>query len=196
MNKNIPWYYSTVAIVLAFIFFWPLGIVLLILRNSSNKQSVFLGSTDKKKYIIAGVVIILIGISMFSSKSFFMGFFMIIGGIALIVYAEKLKRKALRNRQYIDLIVNQGQTSLDSIANMCNINYDLVVKELKSLTSLGVLKNAVIDENYRTITIQNQPAQALPAKLGGGGSRRDRQFCRNSKSSYGRSYVCLSGMWS
>ena len=167
MNKNLPWYYSTVAIVLAFLFFWPLGIVLLILRNSSNKQSVFLGSTDKKKYIIAGVILILIGISLFSSKSFFMGFFMIIGGIALIVYAEKLKRKALRNRQYIDLIVNQGQTSLDSIANMCNINYDLVVKELRSLTSLGVLKNAVIDENYRTITVQNQPAQALPQNWAG-----------------------------
>lgn len=167
MNNNTPWYYSTWAIVLAFLFFWPLGIVLLILRNSSSKQSIFLGSTNKKKYIIAGIILIVLGLIYISSDNTFMGLFMIIGGIALIVYAEQLKKKAVRNRQYMDLIINQGQTSLDNIANMCNINYELVVKELRTLISLGVLKNAVIDENYRTITVQKQPVQAPQQNLQG-----------------------------
>lgn len=157
-NNSQSWYCSWWAIIIAFIIFWPIGIVLLILRNGKNKQSVFLGSTSKKKYIIAGVVLILFGLSYFSNNAF-MGFFMIVGGIALIVYAEKLKKRGERNRRYIDLIVNQGDTSLDKISNVCNIQYNTVVTELRQLIKIGVLKNAVIDENYRTIMIQRAPVQ-------------------------------------
>lgn len=157
-NNSQSWYCSWWAIIIAFIAFWPIGIVLLILRNSKNKQSVFLGSTSKKKYIIAGVLLILFGLSYFSNNAF-MGLFMIVGGIALIVYAEKLKKRGERNRKYIDLIVNQDETSLDKIANVCNIQYNTVVTELKQLIKINVLKNAVIDENYRTIIIQRAPVQ-------------------------------------
>lgn len=162
MNTNSrPWYYSTWIIVLAFIFFWPLGVFLLIMRSAGNKQSLFLGSTDRKKYIIGGACLILIGIMWMSSGSAGRGFFMIVGGIVVIAYSDKSRKKAVRNRQYIDIIVNQGQTSLDNIANMCNINYDVVLKELRTLITLGVLKNAVIDEAARTITIQ-QAAPQIP----------------------------------
>lgn len=157
-NNNQPWYCSWWAIIVAFLFFWPVGIVLLILRNNQNKQSIFLGSTNKKLYIIAGIVLIFLGICSFSSSKM-MGFFMIVGGIALIVYAEKLTKKAQRNRQYIELIVNQGETSLDKIASICNIQYDKVLKELTQLVNVHVLKNAVIDTTYRTITIQKMPVQ-------------------------------------
>lgn len=170
-TNSRPWYYSTWIIVLAFLFFWPLGVVLLILRSAGSKQSVFLGSTDKKKYIIGGACLILLGMMWISSGSTGMGLFMIVGGIVVIAYADKSKRRAIRNRQYIDLIVNQGQTSLDNIANMCNINYDLVVKELRTLITLGVLKNAVLDEMTRTITIQRVapqiPQQNLQQTLSG-----------------------------
>ncbi len=170
-TNSRPWYYSTWIIVLAFLFFWPLGVVLLILRSAGSKQSVFLGSTDKKKYIIGGACLILLGMMWISSGSTGMGLFMIVGGIVVIAYADKSKRRAIRNRQYIDIIVNQGQTSLDNIANMCNINYDLVVKELRTLITLGVLKNAVLDEMTRTITIQRVapqiPQQNLQQTLSG-----------------------------
>lgn len=158
-TNSRPWYYSTWIIILAFLFFWPLGVVLLVLRSAGSKQSVFLGSTDKKKYIIGGACLIILGMVWMSSGSTGMGLFMIVGGIVVIAYADKSKRRAIRNRQYIDLIVNQGQTSLDNIANMCNIRYDLLVKELRSLVTLGVLHNAVIDEMARTITIQRVAPQ-------------------------------------
>lgn len=158
-NNSQPWYCSWWAIIIAFIIFWPVGIVLLILRNSGSKQSVFLGTTSKKKYIIAGIILIFLGLIYFSNGNSVMGFFMIIGGIALIVYAEKLTKRAQRNRQYIDLIVNQNETSLDKIANICNIQYDKVLQELKQLVNMNVLKNAVIDENYRTITVCSVPIQ-------------------------------------
>ena len=70
MNNNVtPWYYSWPVIIIAFIVFWPVGLALLILRNTGNKHSVFLGSTDKRKYIIAGVVLIVLAIVSFSTVS-------------------------------------------------------------------------------------------------------------------------------
>lgn len=161
-NNNQAWYYSWWAILIAFVLFWPVGIGLLIMKNKNDKQSIFLGTTDKKKYIIIGAVLIIMGISSFSN-SFIMGLFMVAGGIALIVYAEQLKKRAERNRQYIELVVNRGETSMDKIANTCNIQYDVVVKELRTLVNRSVLKNAVIDEGYRTITVRRESAQQANA---------------------------------
>lgn len=163
MNNNVtPWYYSWPVIIIAFIVFWPVGLALLILRNTGNKHSVFLGSTDKRKYIIAGVVLIVLAIVSFSNHSGTMGVLYLAGGIALIAYANVLVRKSQRNRMYIDLIVNNNETSLDKIASMCNVQYDTVVKELKSLITFNVLKNASIDEMNRTITINRVQPQPQP----------------------------------
>lgn len=163
MNNNVtPWYYSWPVIIIAFIVFWPVGLALLILRNTGRKQSVFLGSTDKKKYVIAGVVLIVLAIGSFSSSNGTMGVIYLAGGIALIAYANVLVRKAQRNRQYIDLIVNNNETSLDKIASVCNVQYDTAVKELKNLITFNVLKNATIDEVNRTITIVKNEPQPQP----------------------------------
>ena len=102
MNNNVtPWYYSWPVIIIAFIVFWPVGLALLICRNTGNKHSVFLGSTDKRKYIIAGVVLIVFAIVSFSNHSGTMGVLYLAGGIALIAYANVLVRKSQRNRMYI-----------------------------------------------------------------------------------------------
>lgn len=166
MNNNQvqPWYYSWVTIIIALLFFWPIGIALIIMRSTSSKSSVFMGSTNKTKYYIGGGILILLGMSLFSSSKF-MGFFMIVGGIALIYYAGKLTKRAERNRKYIEYIVNQDETSLDKIANMCNIQYDTVVKEISQLIKLGVLKNATIDESYRTISIVKAAAPTASRAL-------------------------------
>lgn len=82
-----------------------------------------------------------------------MALFMIIGGAAMIYYANTLAKKASRNKSYIDLLVNQGETSIDKVANMLNVKYDVALKELKTMKSLGILKGAVIDEQSRSVSI-------------------------------------------
>lgn len=156
-NNQQPWYYSWGAIIFAFIIFWPAGIALVILKNSNNKnkQSVFMGTTDKKKYVGAGVILAIIGLCSIGDSTL-MGLFFLAGGIALILYAEKLKKKAMRNRQYIELIVNRDETSLDKIASICNIKYDIMVKELQFLIDRNVLKGAIIDQGSRIITIRKE----------------------------------------
>lgn len=173
MKQQQPWYYSWPVIIIAFILFWPVGIALLVMKSRSSKQSVFVGSSDKKFYIIIGVVLVLMGIGTMG-KSPVTGLFMIIGGIALIVYAGQMAKRAKRNKQYIDMIVNQQITSLDKIASVNNISYENVLKEVKQLISLGVLKGAQIDEMRHTIMVaQPERPQMAPPQYQQGYAQND-----------------------
>ena len=157
-NNQNKWYLSGWFIVLMFIVFWPAGIALLIMRNAGNKNALFIGSTDKKKYIIAGIALIVLGLAMITESTIY-GILMIAGGGALLYYSKTLTDKAARNRRYIDLIVNQKEGSIDNIAAVCNIPYDTAVKELKYLQTVGVLSNISIDEVNRTISlVQPEPS--------------------------------------
>ena len=164
-NNNQPFYLKTWVIVLAFLFFWPLGIGLVFLRMNASKKDAFLGSTNKNKYVIGGVVLGIIGIACISDDKAGMGVFMIIGGIFLIIYANKLAKRSERNHKYVDLIVNKGMTSIDQIAGVCNVKYDVCLKELNGLIKIGVFKNAVIDENYRSITLNANPEPTATESL-------------------------------
>lgn len=158
-NNKEPWYYSWITIVIAFIIFWPVGIALVILKSQQKtKNSVFAGGTNKNIYLVAGVLLILWGLSRIG-HSVFWGLFMIVGGGLLIFYAEKLAKRAVRNKKYIDLVVNQGETSIDKIASVCNVQYAIAVKELNQLLTLGVFKNTTIDEVQHRIIV-NKPQLA------------------------------------
>lgn len=152
-RNNLPWYYSWPAIVIAFICFWPVGIALVILRNSANKKTMFESSSNGKIYVIIGVILILAGLGSISD-SFLLAVFFVAGGIALINYSKKIKKRALRYKQYIELIVNRDETSLDKIAGICNLQYEALVKELQLMIDKNVLDGAIIDPVSRTITIR------------------------------------------
>lgn len=151
-NTSYPWYLSWPAIIIVFIFFWPAAIVLIYLRTQSSKGGAFAAASNKNVYMILGAILIVLGL-MRIRGSIPMALFMIIGGAAMIYYANTLAKKASRNKSYIDLLVNQGETSIDKVANMLNVKYDVALKELKTMKSLGILKGAVIDEQSRSVSI-------------------------------------------
>lgn len=152
-NSSYPWYLSWPAIIVAFIFFWPAALVLIYLRTKNSKSDIFAAASNKKVYIVLGVLLILMGLGNIASSAL-MGIFMIVGGAAVIYYANTLAKKATRNKTYIDLIVNQGETSIDKIASMLNVKYDVALKELQTMKTLGVLKNAQINANTHTVTVE------------------------------------------
>ncbi len=165
-GQGRPWYFSTWFIIVMFFVCWPIAIGLLIFRNknisASGKKTLFVGTTDRKKYIIVGVIMLLIGLSKIGDN-FFWGAMFIAGGIALFVYSTKLAKRSERNKKYIELIVNQGETSLDNIAGICNTTFETVVKELKILQKVGVLDNVVIDEVARTVVLNRNIPEQQPA---------------------------------
>lgn len=153
MNQtSYPWYLTWPVIILAFIFFWPAAIVLIYLRTKSSKGGMFAAASNKKIYIVLGVILILLGLTRFDN-SVFVALFMIIGGGAMIYYANTLAKKASRNKSYIDMIVNQGETSIDKMASTLNVKYDVALKELQTMQSLGVLKGATIDAQTHSISV-------------------------------------------
>lgn len=151
-NGSYPWYLTWPVIVIVFLFFWPAAIVLIYLRTQNSKQGAFAAASNKKMYMILGVILILFGLMQFGNSTF-MALFMIAGGAAMIYYANTLAKRASRNKSYIDLLVNQGETSIDKVANMLNVKYDVALKELKTMKSLGILKGAVINEQTRSVSI-------------------------------------------
>ena len=153
-NSSYPWYLSWPAIIVVFIFFWPAAIVLIYLRTQSTKGGAFAAASNKKIYMILGGVLIVFGLLRFKN-SVPMALFLIVGGAAMIYYANTLAKKASRNKSYIDLLVNQGETSIDKVANMLNVRYDIALKEIKTMKSLGILKGANIDEQTRSVSITN-----------------------------------------
>ncbi len=151
-NRSYPWYLTWPVIIIVFIFFWPAALVLIYLRTQSSKKDAFTAASNKKIYIILGAILVFLGLMEFKS-SIPVALFMIVGGGTMIYYANTLAKKAARNKNYIDLLVNQGETNIDKIANMLNVRYDVALKELKTMKSLGILKGAVIDEQTRSVSI-------------------------------------------
>lgn len=151
-NESYPWYLTWPVIIIVFILFWPAAIVLVYLRTQSGKKGAFDAASDKKIYILLGAILMILGLMQFK-RSIPVALFMIIGGVAMAYYANTIAKKAARNKSYMDLLVNQGETNIDKIANMLNVKYDIALKELKTMKSLGLLKGAVIDEQTRSVSI-------------------------------------------
>ena len=159
-----PWYLSTAVIVLAFLFFWPLGIALIIIRakgSSMDRQAVFKGASNQKLYVIGGAVLAIIGlVNLFtprSSKGW--AVFMIIGGAFLIYYSTRIAKTAARNRDYINMIVNQDIDDVTIIADACNVPVEKAEKEIQQLISIGVLRNTTLDTASHIVTMTRQPIQ-------------------------------------
>ena len=152
-----PWYLSTIVIILAFLIFWPAGIVLILLRakgSSMDKQAVFKGASNQKIYILGGAILIILGIAnLFSGDSkWIWGLFMIIGGGVLIYYSTTIANTAARNRDYIDMIINQDIDDVNAIAAACGVTVATAEKEISQLIAIGVLKNTTLDTNSHIVT--------------------------------------------
>lgn len=172
MNNEQPIYLNTWVIVLAFIFFWPLGVALLIMRANSNKKNMFDGSTTSKICYVVGGILVLAGLGSFGD-SFFRGLFWTAGGIAVIYYGTQNKKKVERYKKYIDLIANQGVRSLDTISNTLNITYSVTKSDIETLIAKGTFKGARIDELTRSIELNAIPTMqtndGMPGADGLGG---------------------------
>ena len=157
-GNNTPWYYSWVAIGIGLCGpWWPIGIALLILRLNHTKATAAFGKNQKIIfYVVAGFLFFmaLMSFSLGGFSNFLWGILFAVGGGAVIYYTQKTVKQSERFRQYINLIVNQGIDSIDTIAAMSDIDSDVVVADLNKMVSQGILKNAVVDQMLRTVTLQ------------------------------------------
>ncbi len=159
MNNKTSGLYSWPVIILLLLFFWPVGLFLLIKKFSMDKTAAISSGNGLK---IGGIVLIVIGVLGFigclsdpdgAGGAIVALLFFIGGGVALTMKANKLKAEAESIKQYLAIIVNGHVRQLDAIAATTGKTYDVVRKEVKNMIDKGYLKNAYIDEGAREVVL-------------------------------------------
>lgn len=169
-NGKISGLYSWPVIILAFFFFWPVGLFLLIKRVSIDKKTAI--SVGKLVGIIGGFSygIAILGIIAcisdgFTSDDITMILFFGIAGFVLRRVAKKIKAEAENVKQYLAIIVNGNVRQLDNIAATTGKSYDVVKADIQKMIKKGYLKNAYINENTREVVLPTSAPTAPAANL-------------------------------
>ena len=157
-NNNLSGLYSWPVIILALIFFWPLGLFLIIKRASLDKKTAMGSGKLIKGLGIASCCMAALGFLVsitdgFDGTDVGMIIFFAAAGAALLYLANKIKKEADSVKQYLNIIVNGGERQLDAIAAATGKQYDVVKKEVQKMLDKGFLKNAYINENTREVVL-------------------------------------------
>ena len=157
-NNNLCGLYSWPVIILALIFFWPLGLFLIIKRASLDKKTALGAGKLIKGLGIASCCMAALGFLVnitdgFDGTDVGMIIFFAAAGAALLYLANKIKKDADSVKQYLNIIVNGGERQLDAIAAATGKQYDVVKKDVQKMIDKGFLKNAYINENTREVVL-------------------------------------------
>ena len=112
MNRPVSW----PVIGIAFVLFWPIGLLLLLKRFATDRSAIF--SCQSKLRTISIVLFVIGGVLIVSIVGAPFGIWFIIGGFLVRRSARNNGVQCQRYTWYIDLVVNQGQTSIGHIASV------------------------------------------------------------------------------
>lgn len=166
-NNNLSGLYSWPVIILALIFFWPVGLFLIFKRASLDKRTAMSSGGKGLKGLGIGLIafgaigfIGLVGSSDGNAAGGIVAaLFFVAGGIALIMKSKKMIKEAEGVKQYLNIIVNGGERKIDSIAAATGKPYNVVKNDIQQMINKEFLKNAYINENTREVVL----AMATPA---------------------------------
>jgi hypothetical protein len=172
---NSSYRISWAVIILALIFFWPLGLFL-IYRKFSKERIVELQNSKVLK--VLGWFFIIMAVGLLCSNAGYnnevsegavtttnreptsqdindtMNFMIVFfggGGLLMLYASRRMKLKVRRIQKYIVLVDGKNITSIDDIASAIPIKYSNAIEELQSLISKGYFPEAYIDHESRKI---------------------------------------------
>jgi len=164
-GNSIAWIW----VILALIVFWPAGLVLLFKKLEQDRSA-----TMKS----GGLVAVLSFFLMFLGFIFLMlllsdgaGYLIPTllfggGGFWLFRVSRKMKATGKRYRSYIELIINQGHTSIEYMAQMMGVTYQVAEADLQKMIEKGFFQRAYIDRTRKMIVLQtaaqSQSGQVMP----------------------------------
>lgn len=151
INNKQPWYTSVIFIVITFIFFWPLGFVMLYLRWYKNDGKykainnlllactiflIFMGLLGTIIYITSHLYEdILFAVLIFLVPGFICGFFWL-----------KRKNKIKGYSRYLEYIHTRKNLKIDALCNKLNVDYDTATNVLADMINKGMIKG-YLDED-------------------------------------------------
>jgi len=138
------------------------------------------GKSEKKREvkIESGIrhlilsLLLIVGGGIWLLNGAWFGLVFITCGIILFIYSRKIKNKGMRFRRYIDLIVNQGITSVDDIVSVTNVEHKIVVAELREMLTLSFFPGAYLDE-VRNAVIFREDEERKAQEMARSGKNRD-----------------------
>lgn len=160
-NEKIKGIYSWPIIIIAFCFFWPVGVALLIGRVSRDKKAAMSVGRIVNGIAIASYVIAALGLAVclgegFAGEDIGMILFFGIAGVVLQRVAKKIKNDAENVKKYLSIIVNGKETRIDNIAAATGKSYTVVKEDIEKMINKGYLKGAYINELTGEIVLPNR----------------------------------------
>ena len=141
---------SWVWIIFWFVVFWPIGLFLLF-RKINSDRSVTLNNAQL--VTIISYILIGVGVMYLISDMFFLAILLVGAGIWVYRISRKMKATGEKYKKYIAIIVNQSHTSIDNIAAIVDLPYEVVVQDLQKMIDTGYFEGAYIDVNNREIVL-------------------------------------------
>ena len=157
MKKGVGWGW----IVFWLIFFWPIGLYLLVKKFSTDKSALMSGRTGALS--VVGWILVVFGATGFlveitgtrDASGFVIALMFFVGGVLLLRKASNTKKTAARYKKYIDIVVNQNVRSIDHVAAALGLSYDAVVHDLQDMINRGYLKDAYVHQGNREIILKH-----------------------------------------
>ena len=155
----------SVVVVIAFLAFWPLGIVLLLIKLGSDRSATLkegVGKTMKAVSVILlamGTIAAFMGIMQGEIEIVFGAALFGTGGVVLWIFATRMKKTGALYKKYISNVVNQGHTDIRTIAANMGVKYSEAVVDLQKMINSGYFQKAQLDAAKGTITLTQPQSQ-------------------------------------
>lgn len=190
-EETLPWYQRTWAIVLAFIFFWPIGVIFLLLRvfgkgpsGTKKKSGEPLTAVKVIKYIGGAIcwMIAVAGLSTVPNSYDASDFIMNLGmsalfavlGALLILPKGSLRRggkvSSKKWAKYEALIDNRGNTKISFIAAKMGVTEEKAATDLQKMINKGFLRDdvngiaAYINGHYGLVVMTKDGKPIVPVE--------------------------------
>ena len=163
-NNSISWFW----VVLVLLVFWPAGLFLLFKkleqdRSATMKSGSLLALLSFFLMFLGFIFFTLIltdGAGYIFPMLLFGG-----GGFWLFRISRRMKATGKRYRSYIELIINQGHTSIEYIAQIMGVTYRMAEADLQKMIERGFFQGAYIDRTKRMIVLQPVAQQAQSGQV-------------------------------
>lgn len=152
-KNNVTWYTSVGAIIIAFMFFWPVGIVLLYLRiaEKNGKYKVF-----SNMLFWTGIVLILFTAFLIviptegeEDPTLIPGLFIlfVIPGLILIFIGSKRKIKLKYYEKYLQCMGGKKRISIDLLSEKRKVDLDTVITDISEMINKKIISGYINDYN-------------------------------------------------
>lgn len=164
-TTSIPW----VVVILCLVFLPPLGVILLLVKLTSDRTMSFGGGSGILKFLsiillfIAGLFLVM---ALTESDLVGPGIFLVVlfglPGVWLYKKGNQIKRDGAKNREYINLIVNNQVHDVHEVARRMNISQDMVIKDVNVMINRGMLGRARLNLNTGKIEFPKRVDHSTP----------------------------------